>query len=128
MMFRDSMIAALILTASAGTALAQDVAAGESSFRKCQICHDVGEDARTKLGPPLNRLDGRKAGTSDFSYSDGMKHSGLTWNVETFREYIKDPRGKIADTKMMFVGIKDDEEIAELWAYLKQFRPDGKKK
>jgi len=127
-MFRDSMIAALILTASAGTALAQDVAAGESSFRKCQICHDVGEDARTKLGPPLNGLDGRKAGTSDFSYSDGMKNSGLTWNVETFREYIKDPRGKIADTKMMFVGIKDDEEIAELWAYLKQFRPDGKKK
>lgn len=127
-MFRDSMIAALILTASAGTALAQDVAAGESSFRKCQICHDVGEDARTKLGPPLNGLDGRKAGNSDFSYSDGMKNSGLTWNVETFREYIKDPRGKIADTKMMFVGIKDDEEIAELWAYLKQFRPDGKKK
>jgi len=127
-MVRDLMIVAVTLAASAGGALAQDIAAGEDSFRKCQVCHDVGESARVKLGPPLNGIDGRKAGTSDFNYSDEMKNSGLTWSEDTFREYIKDPRAKFPNTRMMFVGIKDDAEIGELWAYLKQFGPDGKKK
>jgi cytochrome c2 len=52
----------------------------------------------------------------------------LSWSEASFREYIKDPRAKFPDTRMMFVGIKDDAEIGELWAYLKQFGPDGKKK
>jgi cytochrome c len=128
MMMRALVVGAVVFTAAGSAVQAQDVAAGESSFRKCQVRHDVGEEARTKLGPALNGLDGRKAGTSDFSYSDGMKSSGFTWNDETFHDYIKDPRGKIADTRMMFVGIKDDKEIGDLWAYLKQFGPDGKKK
>ena len=63
MIVRDLMIGAVVLAASAGHALAQDLAAGESSFRKCQPCHDVGETAKNKLGPELNGLDGRKAGT-----------------------------------------------------------------
>ena len=126
---RNSTIAALILLIqSAGAACAQDLAAGEASYKKCQFCHEVGENAKTKLGPPLNGLDGRKAATSDFSYSDGLKNSGLTWDEETFREYVKDPRAKITDTKMVFPGIKDENEIGALWAYLKQFGPDGKKK
>jgi cytochrome c len=127
MLMRGLTLGAVICSASAGATFAQDIAAGEASFRKCQVCHDVGDDARIKLGPPLNGLDGRKAGSSDFSYSDGLKNSGLTWNEETFREYIKDPRGKVANTTMMFAGIKDDKEIGDLWAYLKQFAPDGKK-
>ena len=63
MMVRHLMIGAAVLVASAGSALAQDSAAGESSFRKCQSCHVVGETAKNKLGPELNGLDGRKAGT-----------------------------------------------------------------
>ena len=63
MMVRHLMIGAVVLAASAGQASAQDSAAGESSFRKCQPCHDVGETAKNKLGPELNGLDGRKAGT-----------------------------------------------------------------
>src|SRR5262252_632676 len=129
-MIRHVMIRSLILAAAASAvsaegALAQDVAAGEASFRKCQVCHDVGDAARVKLGPPLNGLDGRKAGATDFNYSDEMKNSGLTWNADTFRDYIKDPRAKFPNSKMMFVGIKDEAEIGELWAYLKQFGPDG---
>jgi len=122
-------IAVLALAASTAAAPAQDVAAGETSFKnKCQICHDVGEDARIKLGPPLNGLDGRKAGTVEgFSYNEGLKNSGITWSEEIFKEYVKDPRAKIPDTKMFFVGIKDETEIGSLWAYLKQFGPDGKK-
>jgi cytochrome c len=129
-MMRKLTIAALALAASTAAARAQDVAAGETSFKnKCQICHDVGDDARNKLGPPLNGLDGRKAGTVEgFSYNEGLKNSGITWSEETFKEYINDPRAKISDTKMLFPGIKDEREIGNLWAHLKQFGPDRKVK
>ena len=63
-MVRNLMIGAVVLATSAGQTLAQDFAAGEASFRKCQPCHDVGEAAKNKLGPELNGLDGRKAGTA----------------------------------------------------------------
>ena len=125
---RRATIAALTLTVSTGAALAQDVAAGETSFRKCQLCHDVGEGAKNKLGPELDGLNGRKAGSvENFNYSEGLKSSGITWTQETFKEFIKDPRGKIPSTTMLFPGIKDDKELGDLWAYLEQFGPDGKK-
>ena len=118
---------AAVLAASIQAAPAQDLAAGETSFKKCTACHAVGEGAATKLGPALNGLGGRKAGTiPGYSYSEANKNSGLVWNEETFREYIKDPMGKIPGTKMAFAGIKNDAEIGHLWAYLKQFGPDGK--
>jgi len=125
---RRATIAALTLAISTGAALAQDVAAGETSFRKCQLCHDVGEGAKNKLGPELDGLNGRKAGSvENFNYSEGLKSSGITWTQETFKEFIKDPRGKIPSTTMLFPGIKDDKELGDLWAYLEQFGPDGKK-
>ena len=91
-MVRDLMIGAVVLAASADQTLAQDLAAGESSFRKCQPCHDVGETAKNKLGPELNGLDGRKAGTvENGTYSQGMRNSGITWNEQAFREFISNP-------------------------------------
>jgi cytochrome c len=121
------LIAALVLTGSIATASAQDVEAGETSFKKCQPCHDIGEDAQNKVGPVLNGLDGRKAGTYEgYNYSDANKNSGITWNEASFKEYIKDPRGKVPGTKMIFPGIKNEQEADNLWAYLKQFGPDGK--
>jgi cytochrome c len=123
------VIVALSMGISASTALAQDVAAGESSFRKCAPCHSVGEDAGNKVGPLLNGLDGRKAGAIEgYNYSDANKNSGITWNEETFEEYIKDPRAKVPGTKMVFAGIKNDKELKDLWGYLKQFAADGHKK
>ena len=62
------------------------------------------------------------------SYSDANKNSGIVWDEATFKEYIKDPRAKIPGTKMIFPGIKNETEVNNLWAYLKQFGPDGKKK
>jgi cytochrome c len=123
------VIATLSATVLSGAALAQDLAAGEASFRKCAACHSVGEGAANKVGPVLNGLDGRKAGTvAGFNYSDANKNSGITWNEATFKEYIKDPRAKIPGTKMVFPGIKNEKEAADLWAYLKRFAPDGEKK
>jgi cytochrome c len=76
----------------------------------------------------LNGLIGRKAGTyPGYPYSDANKSSGLTWDEETFTTYIKDPRAKIPGTKMIFIGIKDDQKIKDLIAFLKQYGPDGKK-
>jgi cytochrome c len=122
------LISIVIVFAWTKIGWAQDVTAGEAAFRKCQICHDVGETARNMVGPPLNGLDGRRAGSIiGYDYSEANKGSGITWSEATFKEYLVDPSGKIPGTKMMFSD-KNEQEIAELWAYLKQFGPDGKKK
>jgi cytochrome c len=86
-------------------------------------------NATNKVGPVLNGLDGRKAGAVEgFSYSDANKNSGITWNEDSFKEYIRDPRTKVPGTKMVFAGIKSDKEVTDLWGYLKQFAASGSKK
>jgi cytochrome c len=127
MRFYSPALIAASLALSSIAAPAQDLAAGEQSFKKCLPCHAVGEGAANKVGPELNGIDGRKAGTAPgYSYSDANKNSGMVWNEATFKEYIVNPMAKIPGTKMAFPGIKNETEIANLWAYLKQFGPDGK--
>ncbi|HKS65055.1 MAG TPA: cytochrome c family protein [Xanthobacteraceae bacterium] len=122
-------LAVVAIIASAAGASAQDLAAGENSFKKCLPCHAVGEDAKNKVGPLLNGLEGRKSGSIEgYNYTEANKNSGITWNEATFKEYIADPRAKIKGTKMVFAGIKNENEAASLWAYLKQFDAAGKKK
>ena len=112
-----------------GAARAQDVAAGEQSFKKCLPCHSIGEGAKNKVGPELNGIDGRHSGTAPgYSYSEANKKSGITWGKAQFLEYIKDPRAKIPGIKMIFPGIKNEKEAESLWAYLSSFGADGKKK
>ncbi len=96
-MKRLTLSALVVIASSAATsaALAQDVAAGKTSFNKCMACHAIGAGARNKVGPELNGLDGRKSGTApDYSYSDANKNSGITWNETQFKDYIKDPKAK----------------------------------
>jgi cytochrome c len=122
-------IAAVMLAAMAQAARAQDAAAGEQVFHKCMPCHRIGEGAKNLVGPELNGLDGRHSGTAPgYHYSEANEKSGIVWGEATFAIYIKDPRGDIPGTKMIFPGIKNEKDIANLWAYLKQFGPDGKKK
>ena len=124
-------LSALVAIASlaAPVALAQDVAAGKTSFNKCMACHAVGEGAKNKVGPELNGLDGRHSGTAEgYSYSDANKNSGITWNEAQFKDYIKDPKAKIPGTKMVFAGIKNEKEAGDLWAFLAQYDKDGKTK
>ena len=122
-------LVALSITAAASTAMAQDAAAGKTSFNKCLACHAIGDGAKNKVGPELNGLDGRKSGTVEgFSYSDANKGSGITWGKDQFLDYIKDPKAKIPGTKMAFAGIKNEKEANDLWAYISQFDKDGKKK
>jgi cytochrome c len=109
------------LSLGSSVALAQgDADAGEKVFNKCKACH-VADEAQNRVGPHLVGIFGRQAGSVDgFKYSDAMKESGVTWNEETIAEYIADPRGYIKGNRMAFVGLKDEEEIADLIAYLKE--------
>lgn len=113
---------------SISTANGQDVASGEKAFLQCKTCHQIGENAKNAIGPTLNGLFGRKAGTVEgSSYSEANKNSGITWAEAIFREYIKGPKAKVPGTKMIFAGLKDDKRIDDLIAYLKQFDTSGKK-
>ena len=124
-----SALAVIASSAISPAALAQDAAAGKTSFNKCLACHAIGEGAKNKVGPELNGLDGRHSGTAPaYNYSDANKNSGITWNEAQFKEYIKDPKAKIPGTKMAFAGIKNEKEINDLWAFLSQYDKDGKTK
>lgn len=122
-----AMVGAVLLQSAAiRPVLAQDVDKGEHVFGMCLPCHSVGPDAQNKIGPELNGLDGRKAGTvANFNYSDANKNSGVVWNEATFKQYIADPRAMIPGTKMPFAGIKNQQQVNDLWAYLKQYDADG---
>jgi cytochrome c len=129
------VLAAVAFIAAAATfamlqpAAAQDVEKGQRSFNKCLPCHAIGPAAENKVGPELNGLDGRHAGTvAGFNYSDGNKNSGLVWDEATFKDYIRSPQAKIPGTKMAFAGVTNPQEIADLWAYLKQFNASGEVK
>jgi cytochrome c len=124
---RRFVCAAALAAATAATAAAADIANGKAVFGKCRACHQVGEKARNLVGPSLNGLFGRKAGTMEgFNYTEANKNSGIVWDEAVFREYIKNPKAKIPGTKMVFAGISDDRDIDDLIAYLKQFGPDAK--
>jgi cytochrome c len=122
-------LAALALPAPASAASAAgDAAAGEAKFKVCKVCHQVGENARNFVGPELNGVVGRRAGTvPGYNYSDANKNSGLIWDEATLAKYLHSPREVVPGTKMAFPGMSNDDDIANVIAYLKQFGPDGKK-
>jgi len=119
---KRTALVAMILAAGIGQASAQDAAAGEKVFAVCKACHQVGDTAKNAVGPVLNGLIGRKAGSVEgYNYSEANKKSGMTWDEATFSEYIKDPKAKIPGTKMAFASIKDEQKIKDLTAYLHKF-------
>ena len=110
----------------AGSAYAQgDAAAGATVFKKCAACHSVGEGAKNKVGPQLNNVIGRVAGTApDFKYSKAMIDAGaggLVWSAETLHEFLTKPKDFVKGTKMSFQGLKEQADIDNLVAYLETF-------
>ena len=125
---RTLIISGVMVLTSTAASLAQDAAAGEKTFAVCKACHQVGEGAKNAVGPALNGIVGRPAGTyPGYAYSDANKGSGVTWDAATLKDYLKNPRAKIPGTKMIFPGLPKDEDIDNVIAYLKQFGGDGKK-
>jgi cytochrome c2 len=102
-----------------------NAADGADVYKKCRACHDVGPDAKNKVGPPLNGILGRQAGTIEgFNYSDANKQAGvkgLVWTEEVMFKYLEAPLTFMPGTKMAFAGLKDAQDRRDLIAYLKQF-------
>jgi cytochrome c len=125
-MIARTLVVVPMIAISACAAAAQDAAKGEIVFHQCMICHAIGGNAQNKIGPELDGLDGRHSGTvTNYNYSDANKNSGIVWGETTFKKYIVDPRAMIPGTKMPFAGIKDPQQVNDLWAYIKQFNADG---
>ncbi|WP_192177710.1 c-type cytochrome [Mesorhizobium amorphae] len=120
------LVVVFVATFFASQSQAQDAAAGEKVFTKCKACHVADED-KNKIGPSLHGVMGRTAGTHpDFKYSEAMVAagtSGVKWDEATLASYLHDPKGMVKGTKMVFPGLKKDEDVANVIAYLKQFSP-----
>lgn len=128
---KNTMVLTALFVALAAPANADgDIDAGKKVFRKCQACHMVGDGAKAKVGPPLNDLFGKTAGTNEEfagKYSKAMVEAGdngLVWTEEILMEYLVKPRKYVKGTKMAFVGLKDEEDRANVIAYLMQYSPD----
>lgn len=128
-MLRMTFVTAMLLVASTGVAAAQDAAAGEKDFLVCRACHQIGPGAKIAIGPVLNGVVGRKAGSyPGYQYSDANKNSGIVWTPEELDKYLASPQTVVPHTKMIFPGLKDAQKRKDVIAYLEQFGPDGQKK
>lgn len=128
-LFSILFVSLILAGVPAEYAAAQDVEAGERVFNKCKACHQVGEDARPRTGPVLNGVVQAAAGSrDDFKYSAAMMESGLIWDHETLARYLRTPKDVVPKTKMAFAGLKGDDEIEDVIAYLASFDVDGTRK
>ena len=99
---------------------AGDAAKGQHVFNQCRICHSL-EKGRNLVGPSLNGVISRKSGTVEgYRYSDAMAKAGIVWSDETLAKYLKNPREYVPGNKMSFAGLKSDDDIADVIAYLNQ--------
>lgn len=132
MQFRfASIVATFALITPLASALAADgdVAAGETLFKqKCSVCHKIGPGAVNFVGPSLNGIDGRKAGSeASYSYSDGMKSADWTWDSAHLQTWLTNPKAMVAGTKMIFPGLPKESDRNNVIAYISQFKADGSK-
>jgi cytochrome c len=126
---RSCLVASAIFIGLATSAHAQDAAAGEKDFVVCRACHQIGPGAKIAVGPVLNGVVGRKAGTyPGYNYSPANKNSGIVWTPEELDKYLTSPQTVVPHTKMIFPGIKDAQKRKDVIAYLEQFNEDGTKK
>ena len=116
-----SVFGALLSVGFAAPSLAAgDAAAGEKVFRKCKACHVVNKE-QNRVGPHLVGIFGREAGAVDgFRYSKAMAESGIVWDEETIGAYLQDPKGYIKGNRMAFAGLKKEEDVVNVIAYLKE--------
>jgi cytochrome c len=123
---RWGMITIALACAISGRAVAQDAAAGEKTFVVCRACHQIGPNAKNAVGPVLNGVVGRLAGSyPGYNYSAPNKNSGLTWDEATLQKYLANPQAVVKGTKMIFPGIKDPAKVDNVIAFLKTYKTDG---
>ena len=117
---RKWVLAVATIAAMPAAAQAADAEAGKTTFNKCKVCHQIGEGAKNAVGPQLNGVIGRKAGTVEgFAYSEPMKNFGKTWDEATLKEYLTDPKKAVPGNKMVFMGLKDPADIDNVIEFIK---------
>lgn len=125
MSLRVLAAAAAAVAVMGGTAMAQDEVSGENVYRQCRACHQIGDGAKNLVGPQLNGIVGRKAGTVEgFKYSNvnieaGAK--GLVWTEDVLMKYLEAPMQFMPGTRMAFAGLKNEQQRRDVIAYLKKF-------
>ena len=124
-MIRTFVLAGALATVSSFAIAEGDAEMGERVFRKCQSCHQVGEGAENRTGPTLNNIVGAPMGAHpDFGYSDALADKaaeGGVWDVETLTAFLANPRNVMQGTRMSFAGLRKEQEIADVIAYLATF-------
>lgn len=117
----------IVIVAASAAAMPVWAQSGEASRgqrvfnQQCRACHTLEKDGASVAGPNLHGVFGRKSGTGGgYDSSDAMKNSGIVWDEATLTEYNRDPKGKVPGTKMLFNGVKNAGQLADLVAYLKE--------
>jgi len=117
-----TMSVVLAVTAPGAFAQPGDASGGERLFnQQCKACHTVDKGGRNGIGPNLFGVFGSKAGAvQGFSFSEAMQKSGIVWDDKTMAEYLKDPKGRVPDGKMVYAGLKQQAQLDDMIAYLKR--------
>ncbi|MBC2774192.1 cytochrome c family protein [Rhizobium sp. AQ_MP] len=116
LLFALAAFAAPLSASAAG-----DPVAGAKAFKVCSACH-IATEAKNKVGPTLQGVVGRPvASVADYKYSKAMTDfgQGKTWDEALLSEYLKSPKTVVKGTKMAFAGVKKDDDLANIIAYLK---------
>jgi len=109
---------ALLFLAAAAPAMAQNAEAGAVVFKqRCSTCHTTASGQRHGVGPNLAGLAGRRAASTDFSYSTALRNSGLSWDAATLDRFLAAPSKLVPGTRML-IPIADAKQRADLVAYL----------
>jgi cytochrome c len=121
---RTAALSLAIWSMAQPAAAQADAENGKEVFKGCRACHQVGAGAKNGIGPSLNGIVGRKAGTiNGFNYSDANKDAGvkgLVWTEDNLFNYLENPTTFMPGNKMTFAGVKDEADRRDLIAYLKQ--------
>lgn len=113
------LVAFLALSSDAAQAQG-DAAKGEKLFARCRACHAL-EAGQNKVGPSLHGIFGREAGTVEgFNYSNALKSADIVWNDETMDHWLENPREYIPGNKMVFPGLRKEQDRQDIIAYLKE--------
>lgn len=127
-MTRPAAGIAVLFAALAGGAAAEELGdreRGAELWAECMSCHDIGPDARNRVGPHLNELLGRPAAAvAGYDYSADMERAGadgLVWTAETLHVYLENPVSLVTGTRMAYAGIEEAEDRADLIAFLRDY-------